>query len=119
MVHSLFTQSRYCTSLKIIAGIPISKVSGTPTSVYESSMADDYSQILSMDPDESPRNAVTGTACAMLVNRVSWYFNLQDPSLHIDTACSGSMVALDLASTSLRSGESSMVSSCIKCNGCQ
>jgi acyl transferase domain-containing protein len=79
-------------------------------------MADDYSQLLNMDPDASPRNAATGTARAMLANRISWYFNLQGPSLHIDTACSGSMVALDLACSSLRNGESSMVSTCIRCD---
>ena len=74
-------------------------------------MADDYSQIMYIDPDTTPRTAATGTTRAMLANRVSWYFNLLGPSLHIDTACSGSMVALDLACSSLRNGDSSMVSS--------
>jgi acyl transferase domain-containing protein len=72
-------------------------------------MADDYSQIIYIDPDTAPRSAATGTARAMLANRVSWYFNFLGPSLHIDTACSGSMVALDLACSSLRNGDSTMV----------
>ncbi|KAH7070080.1 hypothetical protein FB567DRAFT_598626 [Paraphoma chrysanthemicola] len=90
------------------AGIPVSQVSGSQTGLYEASMADDYSQLIYIDPDTAPRSAATGTARAMLANRVSWYFNLLGPSLHIDTACSGSMVALDLACSSLRNGDSSM-----------
>ncbi|KAJ8116684.1 hypothetical protein OPT61_g1936 [Boeremia exigua] len=90
------------------AGIPMSQVSGSQTGLFEASMADDYSQITYIDPDTAPRNAATGTARAMLANRVSWYFNLLGPSMHIDTACSGSMVALDMACSSLRSRDSSM-----------
>lgn len=61
------------------------------------------------DPDFMPRMLATGTASTMLPNRVSWYFNLRGPSVYIDTACSGSMTALDLACQSLRSEDASMV----------
>jgi acyl transferase domain-containing protein len=60
-------------------------------------MADDYAQLPYIDPDTNPRTAITGTAHAMLANRVNWYYNLLGPSMHIDTACSGSMVGMDLA----------------------
>lgn len=73
-------------------------------------MADDYSQILFKDGDNMPRTTATGTAHAILANRVSWFFNFLGPSIHIDTACSGSMVAIDLACGSLCNGDSSMVS---------
>jgi acyl transferase domain-containing protein len=64
--------------------------------------------MLAMDADTMPRTTATGTSRAILANRVSWFFNLLGPSLHIDTACSGSMVAIDLACNSLRNGDSSM-----------
>lgn len=54
-----------------------------------------------------PRTLATGTSRASFANRISWYFDLQGPSLNIDTACSSSVVALDLACQSLRSGEAS------------
>lgn len=90
------------------AGIPLSRVSGSQTAVFEASMADDYNRIILQDPEDIPRTTATGTANAILANRVSWFFNLLGPSLHIDTACSGSMVATDLACNSLRNGDSTM-----------
>lgn len=41
----------------------------------------------------------------MLPNRISWHFHLLGPSVFVDTACSGSMVALDLACQALRNGD--------------
>jgi acyl transferase domain-containing protein len=92
------------------AGIPLDQVAGSQTAVYEASMVDDYNRILLKDADNMPRTTATGTAHAILANRVSWFFNFLGPSIHIDTACSGSMVAMDLACNSLRNGDSSMAS---------
>ncbi len=50
---------------------------------------------------------VPGSAEAMHSNRISLYFDLKGPSPVIDTACSSSMVALDIAVTDLRLGNSS------------
>lgn len=41
----------------------------------------------------------------MLANRVSYCLGLNGPSYLIDTACSSSMYALDVAFTALRNGE--------------
>ena len=57
-----------------------------------------------------PKYTGTGGASSMLSNRLSWFLDLKGPSLTIDTACSSSMVALDVACQALRNGESNMVS---------
>jgi acyl transferase domain-containing protein len=93
------------------AGIPVEKAAGTDTAVFAASMADDYAKILYKDPDEAPTNTSTGTSPSILANRLSWYFDLKGPSVQLNTACSSSMIATDLACQSLRSGQSSMVRS--------
>ncbi|TVY12916.1 Ochratoxin highly reducing polyketide synthase ota1 [Lachnellula arida] len=50
----------------------------------------------------------TGNASALLANRISWFYNLHGPSISMNTACSGSLVALHLACQSLRTGETQM-----------
>lgn len=94
----------------MIAGIPVRELKGSQTGVFASSMSHDYSQNMLKDPDNAPRMASTGIGSSILANRLSWYYGLSGPSMHIDTACSGSLVALDLACQSLRAGDSSMVS---------
>ncbi|KAI1138716.1 hypothetical protein F5Y05DRAFT_403935 [Hypoxylon sp. FL0543] len=90
------------------AGIPAEKAAGTDTAVFAASMSEDYMRILVKDPDEAPTNIATGTCSAMLANRLSWYFDLKGPSVEINTACSSSMVAMDLACQSLQTGQTSM-----------
>ncbi|KAI1734393.1 polyketide synthase PksD [Xylaria scruposa] len=90
------------------AGITMDRVSGTQTSVFSGSMTDDYARIVSKDPDLAPRATATGSALSILANRLSWYYNLKGPSIQVNTACSSSMIAVDLACQSLRAGQSSM-----------
>ncbi|PVH93503.1 polyketide synthase PksD [Periconia macrospinosa] len=90
------------------AGIPAEKAAGSRTSVFTATMADDYSRILSKDPDTTPRTSITGIEPSMLANRLSWYYDLRGPSVHINTACSSSMVAMDLACQNLRNRQSNM-----------
>lgn len=46
-----------------------------------------------------------GVGRAILSNRISYFLNTQGPSMTIDTACSGSLVGLDVAARYLSSGE--------------
>lgn len=71
----------------------------------------DWDQIISKDPlAAGARNVYhnTGSARALIANRVSYMFDLHGPSTVLDTGCSGSLVALDSACQSLRSGEAEM-----------
>lgn len=86
------------------------KVAGSSTGVFSGSMADDGSRIVARDPDEAAVHTATGQTMAMLANRLSWFFDLKGPSVQVNTACSSSMIAVDLACRSLRQGQSSMVS---------
>ena len=90
------------------AGIPVEKVAGTPTSVFAASMTDDYTRMLTLDPETMPTNVATGTNPSILANRLSWYFDLRGPSITVNTACSSSMMAMDLACQSLGTGQCSM-----------
>lgn len=47
----------------------------------------------------------TGTGPALVSNRISYVFDLRGPSMTIDTACSGSLVAVHQACQAIRSGE--------------
>lgn len=92
------------------AGLPLDTISGSETGVFVGSMESDYHRSISKDPDSAPMNTATGVSVTLLANRLSWYFDLKGPSLQVNTACSSSMIALDLACQSLRSGQSSTVS---------
>ncbi|KAI8964593.1 hypothetical protein F5Y11DRAFT_355477 [Daldinia sp. FL1419] len=87
------------------AGIRLDELKESRCGVFSASMTDDYKRMIAQDPDNVPRMAVTGTFASILPNRVSWYFDLHGPSIHVDSACSSSLLALDLACQSLRAGE--------------
>lgn len=91
------------------AGIPVEKLKGSQTAVFGAFTSDDYKLMNCKDLQTMPRTAATGLAASIFTNRISWYFNLLGPSVLVDTACSGTMVALDLACQSIRNGDSSTV----------
>ncbi|KAI1464024.1 uncharacterized protein F4812DRAFT_453148 [Daldinia caldariorum] len=90
------------------AGIPIESLRDSLTGVFGASMFDDYLHMLTKDPDAMPRQAIKGLAPSLLANRVSWHFQLRGPSMHVNAACSSSMMALDMACKAMRGGDATM-----------
>ncbi|KAJ5206570.1 Acyl transferase/acyl hydrolase/lysophospholipase [Penicillium cf. griseofulvum] len=91
------------------AGIPLTKIMGTKTSCFVGSFSADYTDLLLRDPECVPMYQCTnaGQSRAMMANRLSYFFDLKGPSVTVDTACSGSLVALHLACQSLQTGDAS------------
>ncbi|KAK8429569.1 putative polyketide synthase [Phyllosticta citricarpa] len=65
----------------------------------------DYEAMQARDPDDRVPGVTVGVGRAILSNRLSHFLNIKGPSMTIDTACSGSLVALDVACRYLQSKE--------------
>lgn len=89
--------------------MPLSRIAGTETGVFVGTMESDYHRTISKDPDDAPLTTATGISVSIMANRLSWYFDLKGPSMQLNTACSSSMIAVDLGCQSIRSGQSSTV----------
>ncbi|KAI0470598.1 putative polyketide synthase [Xylariaceae sp. FL0804] len=79
------------------AGMSMQDVSGTRTGVYAGSFTFDYTNMHYRDPDYLHRYSATGSSMAIIANRISHVFNLQGPSLTLNTACSSSLYCLHTA----------------------
>ena len=91
------------------AGIPMEKASDSNTSVHTASFSDDYRLTVTRDQQDLPLYTATGVTPSMLAARLSWCFNLKGPCVNLDSACSSSMMAFDLACQGLRNGDTNMV----------
>ncbi|KAH9844894.1 Polyketide synthase [Teratosphaeria destructans] len=90
------------------AGIPLEKVDGAPVACFVGSYASDYGDMQNRDAEDRPANCAIGVGRSIMANRLSYFLNAKGPSITIDTACSGSLVGLDMACRSIQSGECSM-----------
>jgi acyl transferase domain-containing protein/acyl carrier protein len=90
------------------AGIPPDTLAGTRTSVFLATLTNDYDHLLFNDLERVDAYSGAGTANSIVANRISYFLDLRGPSMALDTACSGSLVAIQLACDSLRKGESSL-----------
>ncbi|KAJ4355911.1 Highly reducing polyketide synthase sat13 [Didymosphaeria variabile] len=90
------------------AGQQQQRIRGSETSVHVALFARDYDRNLYKDPMNIPRYQVTGTGDAIAANRISYVFDFTGPSVALDTGCSGGLVAVHQACSSLRLGESDM-----------
>ncbi|KAF2844391.1 ketoacyl-synt-domain-containing protein [Plenodomus tracheiphilus IPT5] len=78
-------------------GIPLEKISGTRTGVIVGNSFSDYTAIQNRDPEDRADSITIGLSPSILSNRLSHFFNINGPSISIDTACCGSLVSLDVA----------------------
>ncbi|KAF2679551.1 polyketide synthase [Lentithecium fluviatile CBS 122367] len=87
------------------SGMTLEMLDGAPVGCFVASYASDYADIQSRDPEDRSNGAAVGTGRAMLSNRISHFLNVRGPSLTVDTACSGSLVGVDLANRYLQTRE--------------
>ena len=93
------------------AGQPMERLAGSRTGVFIGihSQSSDYCWLQLSDRARIDAYTSTGTAHSIVPNRLSYFFDLQGPSLAVDTACSSSLVAVHLGCQSLRSKECDLV----------
>ncbi|MFZ1084725.1 MAG: polyketide synthase [Terracidiphilus sp.] len=92
------------------AGIAPDKLSGSSTGVFVAGFTLD-SLIMQSSPFNRTKlssHSAMGSSMTMLANRLSYCFDFRGPSMSVDTACSGSLVAFHLACQALRRGECSL-----------
>ncbi|MET8052065.1 SDR family NAD(P)-dependent oxidoreductase [Streptosporangium sp. NPDC005286] len=81
----------------------------TSTGVFVGAIASDYAALQHRQgTDAITRHTMTGLNRGLIANRVSYALGLRGPSLTVDSAQSSSLVAVHLAATSLRAGESTL-----------
>ena len=72
------------------AGLPISLLAGTKTGVFIGGNTSEYRSYISLDRLNLSMYEATGNAESLLANRISYFFDLQGPSMSNDTAFSSS-----------------------------
>ncbi|WP_406070998.1 type I polyketide synthase [Streptomyces sp. NBC_01020] len=87
------------------SGIAPDSLHGTSTGVFIGAEPQEYGMRLHEAPDGLDGYLLAGNAPSVVSGRVSYTLGLEGPALTVDTACSGSLVALHLAAQSLRRGE--------------
>lgn len=84
---------------------------GSKASVHVGCLLQEYSQISQRDSEMPGTYQIVGSSgLSMLANRLSWFYDFTGPSMTVDTACSGSLLALHLACQDLLTGSVDMVS---------
>lgn len=91
------------------AAISIDIIKGTDTGVFIGVSSSDYSTLLKEQTNQiGMAQFATGSAHSVLVNRISYIFDLHGPSEPIDTACSSSLIAIHRAAEHIRNGHGTM-----------
>ncbi|NMO04148.1 polyketide synthase [Gordonia sp. TBRC 11910] len=89
------------------AGINPATLAGDDVGVYIGGSFTEYGP-RAAEVNEYTGYRAAGTALGALAGRISHCLKLFGPSMTVDTACASSLTALDLAVSSLRSGESDL-----------
>lgn len=81
------------------------ELSGKRVGVYAGAGLAEYQGITFSDPDNITSHTMLGNSLAVIANRLSYFLNLEGPSLTVDTACSSALTALYLACQALSTGD--------------
>ncbi len=90
------------------AGIQADQLAGTEVGVFVGGFTLDYQLLQNQGRTSRYRfkpHSATGMMMTMLANRISHAFDFRGPSMTVDTACSGSLVAVHLAAQSIWNAE--------------
>ena len=79
------------------AGLAPASLEGSETGVFFAALTNDFEQLLFQDLNRVDAFYGMNMGNSILANRVSYFLNLKGASLALDTACSGSLVAVHLA----------------------
>ncbi|KAM7207245.1 hypothetical protein V8F20_002511 [Naviculisporaceae sp. PSN 640] len=79
------------------AGIPLEAISGQKIGCLVGTNIVDYASMQSRDPENRPESATIGVAWSILSNRISHFLNIHGPSMTVDSACSASLVGVEVA----------------------
>ncbi|KAF2728283.1 reducing type I polyketide synthase [Polyplosphaeria fusca] len=90
------------------AGLPMQRVSGSKTSVFTGCFTNDWQHLALKDAEQCTQHAGIGFEPSILANRLSWFFNLRGTSFNVDSACSSSLVCVDLACKDLLNKDADM-----------
>ncbi|KAH6656537.1 hypothetical protein BKA67DRAFT_531802 [Truncatella angustata] len=90
------------------AGIDRNAIRKSETGVWIGSFVKDYEQISLRDYDNQPQYGATGNGTAIMSNRISYFLDVNGPSMTIDTGCSASLVCVHQACQSLITRETDM-----------
>jgi phthiocerol/phenolphthiocerol synthesis type-I polyketide synthase C len=90
------------------AGVRPASLRGGRCGVFIGLASTDYGYRLADDLAAIGANSATGFAGSIAANRLSWFYDLQGPSLTVDTACSSALVAFHQACQSILRGESDL-----------
>ncbi len=110
--HSLDPQQRLLLHVAWEAledsGITAERLAGRDVGVFIGGFTLDYQLLQNQGRTSRYRfksHSATGMMMTMLANRISHAFDFRGPSMTVDTACSGSLVAVHLAAQSIWNGE--------------
>jgi len=87
------------------SGRPAADLRGSRTGVYVGAIWHDYEQLRKERGAATTQHSLVGNVLDAIAARVSYFLQLQGPSLVVETGCSSSLVALHLAARALRLGE--------------
>uniref|UniRef100_A0A0B7KJD8 Uncharacterized protein n=1 Tax=Bionectria ochroleuca TaxID=29856 RepID=A0A0B7KJD8_BIOOC len=87
------------------SGTRLRDVAGKKTGCYIGNFTQDFQHMAGKEPDFNHKVVANGVDPGMVANRLSYVFDLKGPSMMLNTACSSSLYALDLACKAIAAGQ--------------